>query len=171
MGLWDRLRPTLNRLLGRARRSPLGFRLVRGTYPGPLDQAHGVLADRWWQELMIDLQGGGYSPQYADPSNVRRPVVIVLDRPVDDRDYIDTSRTGELVGGWYAPFSREIHVPGNYPTTTTTARPAFQALKHEYLHHWFHRVFGGSAMRNGVHDWIMPNGEQLWALQWMPHPE
>lgn len=150
--------------------SPLGIAIRAGTSwtQGAMPQ-HGTRADQWWAGLMRDLHDAGLDTALADAQNIRPPLTIILDPVVDDRGYIDSSRPGVTVGGWYSPSRREIHVPGDYPWT---ARPdPQQPLKHEMTHHWARQALGIDAVSGDpttaeAHHWMMPNGENIWTLQW-----
>lgn len=153
----------------------LGFQIkVHSNYletGGIVTTTHGKLADQWWQELMKDLQLAGY-PEKADPQNIRRPVSIVLHQPQEHESGCNKiyNPSRELVGGYYSPLKKEVNVPGNYPMTSCAS--PFQILKHEFIHHWCYYTFDtgcfklGESEEKGNHVWFMPNGQNIWELQW-----
>jgi len=157
--------------------STLGFRVsaeqayrINGGMPTP---EHGVLADRFWGVLMRDLAGAGY--QGTDPADIRGPVAIILHEP-HGPDSLMYDRSGTMVGGYY--WDGTLHVPGDYtdPDGWLGTRPASQSLLHEMTHHWCSRLFGHYCLSpdaqgsNTVHQWLMPNGGELWDIQWQKTP-
>lgn len=149
-------------------RSALGFILSVGDYNKPLTERHAELADRWWGTLMRDFSAAGLDK--ADPGDVRGGYVkIVLQQPVGPDSMVKDGMHTDLIGGWYSPPGRSIHVPGDYddPDGMLGARPAYQPLMHEYTHHWCSVVLGHVCLaKDGTHNWAMPNGRNIWDVQW-----
>lgn len=158
--------------------SSLGFRIsaeqayrIGGGMP---TSGHGVLADRFWGALMRDLAAAGY--QGTHPADIRAPAAIMLHQP-HGPDSLMYDRAGTEVGGYYS--GGTMHVPGDYtdPDGWLGARPASQPLIHEMTHHWCHRTFGHYCLspdatgQKTLHRWTMPNGAELWDIQWQNTPE
>jgi hypothetical protein len=154
-------------------KSALGFIIQGGSYTdngGTVTQRHAELADRWWGVLMRDLTAAGYDK--ADPTNIRGYVRIVLHKPIGPDSFIDASMYNEPIGGYYD--HGNVHVPGDYtdPDGMLGARPAYQPLLHEYTHHWCQQVLGHLCLAKDEkgyltkHVWPMPNGADLWLVQW-----
>jgi hypothetical protein len=147
--------------------SALGYRIERADYRGAVTQAHADLADRWWGELMRDLQAAGYPPEQADPANIHA-ATIKLFEPQDADHCFKVS--GRMVCGAYWPYT--LLVPGTYAGQAMLGRrPNFQPLKHEMTHHWCIVVLGrdcigASDKDHAGHVWLMPNGQNIWDLQW-----
>lgn len=142
---------------------------------GPVTQLHADLADRWWRELMVDLQSAGMSR--AGGESTPRSARVYLHQP-RDADSLFRDDQGNVVGGWYdARGSGALHVPGDYtdPDGMLGARPALQPIKHEALHHWCYRTMGHACVadsdldHNGKKDdhvWLLPDGTNIWVLTW-----
>lgn len=137
---------------------------------GTVTPLHGELADRWWTELMTDLQDAGYTSSVADPKNTRGMVTILLYQQQTDVGYIFRPGTKELVGSSYNV--GVIRVAGTYPTAQWKNRPSSQPLKHEMLHHWcMYTKQGlcaqaGNSDENTNHVWLAPDGQNVWLFTW-----
>lgn len=160
-------------------RSALGFVII-GTSDyldagGQVTQAHADLADQWWPELMMDLQGAGMDRAGASamPGSVR----IHLHQPRDADSLIYYKGTKDLVGAWYQQDPAIFHVPGDYtdPDGMLGRRPALQPIKHEALHHWCRRTLGRLCLAEtdldgndklDDHVWLSPDGTNIWLLTW-----
>ena len=131
---------------------------------GMVTQAHADMADQAWHALMTELLAAGF----AEADSERRTYATVwLLQPIGDDELIEGSCSGDLTGGCYrCSGNGRIEVPGNYPTSTYSKRPWSQGLKHEFTHHWCNNRFGHMCTTSGVHQWAMPNGKNIWDLQW-----
>lgn len=142
---------------------------------GVVTPAHGELADRWWGELMLDLQSAGYTVSQADPSNIRGYIRIRLAQPQNEKGDIFYSDNSKLVGSYYDRLGGSLVVPGNYPYANWTAvgRPNSQPLKHEMLHLWCFTVLKHDCLAPGLtsfdtygHVYPAPNGVNVWDYTW-----
>lgn len=136
---------------------------------GVVSQAHAVLADQYWRELMTDLQGAGYAASMADSKSIRGAVKIYLYQPQNNVGDIRCLSGGAMAGSCYAPFA--LSVPGTYPTAHWPDRPNSQPLKHEMLHHWCMMTSQGTCLEPGKkerdgHVWRAPNGTNIWEYTW-----
>lgn len=153
-------------------KSALGFIIRGGSYAdngGVVTQRHADLADAWWGVLMRDLTAAGYDK--ADPANIRGYVRITLHQPHGPDSLIYNG--GTEVGGYYSVHGTDINVPGDYtdPDGWLGARPASQPLLHEMTHHWCQQVQGNVCLApDGSHKWKMPNGKEIWDIQWQNTP-
>lgn len=133
---------------------------------GVVTQLHADLADKWWDELMNDLQTVGFGG--ADPNNTFGYVKIVLRQPQGPHEYIYCSRLSGLQGACYSPGYKIMEVPGNYPTTAIIERPASQPLKHEMLHHFCYRKLGYDCLTDNAHFYPSLNDpkKDIWDFTW-----
>jgi len=95
-------------------------------------------------------------------------VFVYLYKPIGPDSSITCPGWDVLVGGCYDQFKPGFRVPGDYtdPDGWLGARPAAQPLKHEMTHHWCKRVFGHMCMTGEEHTFLMPNGVNIWDVQW-----
>lgn len=152
--------------------SQLGFR-VEGSKDfleagNAVTQQHADLADRWWTSLMADLRRAGYSETQTDPVKHTSWVFVLLVKPEGPNSYIMCPMHNALVGGCYDQFKPSLHVPGDYtdPDGWLGDRPTAQPLKHEMTHHWCLKTLGHLCMPDGKHEFRMPNGVNIWDVQW-----